>query len=62
MRSERNSDLRQYAAQKRVYNIEIAERLGMSVSSVYNLLNRDLTYAQKEQIREAIDELAAARK
>ena len=42
MRSQRNLELREYASAKRVYLLEVAEELGMSVSSLFNLLNKDL--------------------
>lgn len=62
MRAQRNEEIRKYAADRRVYLYELSEALGICYSSLYNLLNRNLTDAKRAEIMRTIDELAAARK
>ena len=57
----KNIDVRQYATEKRVFQYEVADALGMSVSAFCCLLRKDLTEEQKNNILQIIDRLAAGR-
>lgn len=61
MRAERNRDIREYAARKRVFMYEVCERLNVPVSTMNYQLRGTLTEERRAEIIKAIDELAAER-
>ena len=62
MRSTKNRDIRDKAASERVFLYEIAQRIGISYSSLIVWLRDDLSEAKRKQILCAIDELSSSRK
>ena len=59
MRSQRNRDIRDYAIHKRVYMYEVAERLGLPVSTMNYQLRGELAEDRKAEFMKAIDEIAS---
>lgn len=57
----KNIDIRTYAKQKSVMLWQIADKLGISDVSFSKKLRHELPEAEKERIRNIIDEVAAER-
>ena len=59
--AERNRDIREYAARKRVFMYELCERLNTPVSTMNYQLRSELPPERKAEIMKTIDQLAAER-
>ena len=54
-----NKDLREYAKKKNVFFWQVARKFGFSEPTMTRKLRQELSEAEKEKYRNAIDEIAA---
>lgn len=61
MKRKKNREVRQFLKDKRVFQWEVAERLGIHESSLIRWMRTELPEDKKKKIMEAASAIAAAR-
>lgn len=61
MKRKKNREVRQFLKDKRVFQWEVAERLGVHETTVIRWLRTELPEERKQSIMEAASAIAAAR-